>query len=1226
MNDLSGLIGELSPEQLELLRLKVDKISSRAAGPARVQLVARTDEIDTFPLSFAQQRFWFLHQLYPDSSAYNIPFAVRLKGPLNVTALEQVFRELLRRHKVLNTSFTSQDGQPVQVIAPAYAGPVLVTEDLRQLEAGEREAQMWHLVTENSQRPFDLTRAPLLRARLLRLSNDEQVLVLAVDHIATDAGSAGILLQELTALYHAFVMGQPSPLPKLPFQYADFAAWQRQWLEGKVIDSQLAYWRQQLAGAPRKLDLPTDRARSRAREFQSASYSLELPQTLAAGIRDFSQREGVTLFMTLFTAFAGLLYLYTKQQDIVVATPISNRNRPEFQNLIGCFINHLLMRTILSSELSLRELLYQVRETTLNAHANQDLPFERLVAELQPDRTMGDDPLLRVVFNFYDSRLPELSLTDLQVEPLDLKLGTGSDLDLRVVDTGRTLVGAFRYNPGLFEAQTIEQLAVSLAAILEAIIERPETKLSHLALTDELKARVEAARLREQPQTITIAATFTADPIQESVAFWMRELDVPARIELAPYNQILQQLLDPSSQLSQQGSGINVILLRLGDWQFQSEERETRHDTEASSLPDLDETLDRNLRDFVLALRSAAARSPRPFVVCLCPSAPAGGYDQMLGPRLLQRAEQSLVSEFADVAGVYLVTESELFETYPVASYHDAYADKLGHVPFRPDFFTALGTLIARKICALRNTPYKVLVLDGDQTLWKGVVGEDGVPGIEIDAPHAALQQFVVDQQRAGMLVCVCSKNNEEDVMEVFRQHPEMPLRREHLVAARINWKAKSENLKSLATQLQLGLESFVFIDDDPVECAEVGTRCPEVLTLQLPRETDTFARFLKHVWAFDRLKLTDEDRQRTVLYRQNVERERFREQSMTFQDFLSSLELKIEIDPLESSELGRVAQLIRRTNQFNTTTIRLTEGELQSLCRRPEVECQVVRVRDRFGDYGLVGALFTEAGPESIKISVLLLSCRVLGRGVEHKMLFTAARMAEERGLARVDVPYFPTERNLPALSFLESVGAKFRAPEANGYIFKLPVEVAAAVSYQAPAESSGAPGRFGRDLTGSPAPSSDAAHLPAAVVRRIATELFDAGKINQAIEEQNLRVRPAGVESFVAPRTPVEEKLAEIWKRNLGVERIGIHDNFFKLGGHSLQGTLLMSRVRDAFQVELPLLTLFDAPTVAGLAQAIKLRQVEHASAEELSELLEGMDELSDEEVRAFLAAEQE
>ena len=1212
MSDASRLIQELSPEQLDLLRLSLSKIGGTTTEPARMRLAARTGEIDTFPLSFAQQRFWFLHQLYPDSSAYNIPFAARLKGSLNVMILEQAFSELLRRHKVLNTSFRSQDGEPVQVIARAHTGPLVVTRDLSPLEAGPREAEMWRLVAEACRTPFDIAHVPLLRALVIRLSDQEHVLVLVVDHIATDAGSAGILLQELAALYNAFLIGNSSPLPELPFQYADFAAWQRESLEGEVIDSQLAYWRRQLADAPRKLALPTDRSRAHASESQSASYSLDLPPELVTGIRNFSQSEGVTLFMTFFTAFSALLYLYTEQQDIVVATPVSNRNA-DLKNLIGCFINHLLMRTNLSPELSMRELLMQVRETTLNAHANQDLPFERLVAELRPAREAGNDPLLQVVFNFYDSRLPELVLTGLQVEQLDLKLGTASDLDLRIIDTGRSIIGGFRYDARLFEPRTIEQFGASMIAILEAIEKRPDTRLSQLALTRELATVVEAARIREQPQIITVAATFTADQIQDSLSFWMRELDIPAKIEIAPYHQIIQQLLDPVSQFSQSHSGVNVILLRLSDWQFQREEENT------TETPEIDQSLPRNLSGFVLALKSAAARTSRPFVVCLCPSRSVSDKEQ------LASAQRSLVSELQDVAGVYLVAEADLFEAYPVSSYDDAYADRIGHVPFKPVFFTALGTLIARKICALRSAPYKVLVLDCDQTLWKGVLGEDGVKGIEVTSPHASLQRFALAQQQAGMLICICSKNDEEDVMAVFDQRPEMLLRPEHLAATRINWKAKSENLKSLAAQLNLSLESFIFIDDDPVECAEVEAGCPDVLTLALPRESEIIPRFLKHTWAFDRLKLTDEDRQRTVLYRQNVERERFREESVTFKDFLQSLELKIEIDEMSSSELSRVSQLTRRTNQFNTTAIRLTEPELQALCRRPEVNCYVVRVCDRFGDYGLVGTLLTETGPEALRITLLLLSCRVLGRGVEHQILIRAAKLAQERGLRYVDLPYFPTERNLPALTFLKSLGSKFCTPEANGWIFRLPVEVAAAVTHPAMDESS-ATSQLTSDFTTSRASNTPAARLPPTVVRRIASELFDAEQINQVIEKRNQQTIAKSSAVFVAPRTPIEEKLAEIWKQNLRVERVGIHDNFFKLGGHSLQGTLLMSRIRDAFQVELPLLTLFEMPTIAGMAEAIKLRQVEQVSGEELDELLADLDQLSDEEVRALLAADQE
>ncbi|MGH9904182.1 MAG: HAD-IIIC family phosphatase, partial [Pyrinomonadaceae bacterium] len=412
-----------------------------------------------------------------------------------------------------------------------------------------------------------------------------------------------------------------------------------------------------------------------------------------------------------------------------------------------------------------------------------------------------------------------------------------------------------------------------------------------------------------------------AEPVEKSLSFWLGELGIPQPIAFAPYNQVFQQLLDPSSLLAANQNGINVILARPVDWQ--------QAQVNAGSGADAGTDIERNTRDFARAVSGAAARSAAIHFVFLCPASP----DSAVDPALKQM-EELIVSELRATPRVHVVTSQALAATYPVAEYYDAQADKLAHMPYTPLFFTALGSMIARKIHALKNSGYKVIVLDGDQTLWDGVCGEDGPSGIRIGAERKALQEFMVEQHNAGTLLSLCSANNEEDVAEVFSCHPEMPLKREHFAASRINWRPKSENIKALAKELQLGLDSFIFIDDDVVACAEVQTHCPEVLTLQLPREVDAIPRFLRHLWVFDRLTITEEAGQRTVLYAQHAQRERIRQASPTLQDFLTSLDLKIQIMPLAAEHLARVVELTQRTNQFNLTTIRRSEAEIQARCQ----------------------------------------------------------------------------------------------------------------------------------------------------------------------------------------------------------------------------------------------------------------------------------------------------
>ena len=690
----------------------------------------------------------------------------------------------------------------------------------------------------------------------------------------------------------------------------------------------------------------------------------------------------------------------------------------------------------------------------------------------------------------------------------------------------------------------------------------------------------QAHKFQDGQQTIAITSTFTAEPVEESLLFWMQELEIPSVIEFAPYNQVFQQLLDPSSLLLQNQKGLNIILLRFEDWQ--------RFDADAEVETDSTQKVERNVKDLVTALKSAATPSATPYIVCLCPSSPAAkvNTNQIA---CFQQMEDLLVDELSNIANIYLIGTQDL-DVYPVEDYYDSQRDDLGHIPFTPLFFTALGTTLARKIYAIKSPPHKVIVLDCDNTLWKGVVGEDGVMGIEIASGWKLLQEFVVAQQQAGMLICLCSKNNEADVVEVFEQRPDMPLRQEHIVSWRINWMPKSENIKALAAELNLGLDSFIFVDDNPVECAEVQASCPGVLTLQLPIDDD-IPRFLKHVWAFERLRVTKEDKQRTALYKQNLERDRFAKDSLTFEDFLAKLALKIEISEPSASQLPRLSQLTQRTNQFNFTTIRRSESEIQQLSQSG-LECRIVEVSDRFGDYGLVGEMIFSCSEDAIGTDTFLLSCRVLGRGVEHAMLNHLAEIAKERGLIRVDITYIPTKKNLPALNFLDSLGTDFKQPLNQGYRYCLPVEFAAAFSYKTqaaqPISESDAVVKAAV-ATGVATPQTG----KSARLNRIANELYAPEPILQQIESQQRQQKTSRTtylqQSLVAPRTETERILAALWAKLLRIEAVGITDDYFELGGTSLLAVELFTQIEKLFGKKLPLTTIVEAPKIEQLAHLL-------------------------------------
>ncbi|MCC6861111.1 MAG: HAD-IIIC family phosphatase [Bryobacterales bacterium] len=696
---------------------------------------------------------------------------------------------------------------------------------------------------------------------------------------------------------------------------------------------------------------------------------------------------------------------------------------------------------------------------------------------------------------------------------------------------------------------------------------------------------------------LAVSATFTAELIEDTLRFWMRELGLDFEIRFAPYNQVFQQLLDPGSLLLGNRSGVNLVLARLEDW--------------AQSGP---EALESNVRHFISCLHSAAAAVAAPLVVCLCPDSP-----RFLSGReeTIERLHQSVCTAAAELNSVYVLTAGAILRSYPVSGYYDPHGDELGHVPYTPAFFAALGTAAARRIRSLRVTPYKVVVLDCDETLWSGICGEDGPEGIRIDPPRRALQEFMLAQHDAGMLLCLCSKNNEEDVLETFRLNPDMPLRLEHFASRRINWEPKSSNLVVLAEELGLGLESFILVDDNPKECAEVQANRPEVLTLQLPSDPSGIPGFLEHVWAFDHLKTTAEDSRRTLLYSQRAERHRLEKQAVSLEAFLEALDLKIEIAPVRREQIARVSQLTQRTNQMNFTAVRRTEGQIQALLRAG-AECLTVEVKDRFGSYGLVGVMIFESSPEALTLDTFLLSCRALGRGVEHRMLARLGELAPERGAGWVLVRFRPAARNRPALDLLRSVGRDFEQPDGESLLFRFPAAYLAGVRYK-PNERPSKPS-FEKPLetvANNGRPETDFA--------RIARELSRPERILEHVRAGR-QASSAAANSDAAPRTGLERELTALWSRLLHVPSLGVHDNFFDLGGHSLLAVQLISEVRRKFNVDLSLQIIYGgAFTVAELAKAIELFQIEQAGAGGYDDLLAELEGLSDEEVKALLAREQ-
>ena len=450
---------------------------------SQYQIITPRQNRDNAPLSFAQQQLWFLDQLEPNSSLYNILRAVRLNGNLNRQILKQALDAIVAHHETIRTNYISEDGKPIQVIASPQSVELQVI-DLQQYEQAELETQVQRLLQQENQRPFNLASDLMLRGCLLQLAPQEHILVLVMHHIASDGWSMGILSKQLSKLYKAFSEGKSNPLEKLPIQYADYAFWQRERLSGEILDQQLNYWQQQLAGANPVLELPTDRPRPPVQTYRGASQSLTLPQSLSDKLKHFCQQEGVTLYMTLLAAFQTLLYRYSGQPDIIVGSPIAGRNRTEIEGLIGFFINTLVLRADLSGNPSFQELLGRVRSTTLDAYAHQDLPFEKLVEELNPERSLSHNPLFQVFFNMLNFEETQLELPGLKTELISVGETTTSkfDLTLYVAEQEDKIKLTLVYNIDLFALERMVEMLNQYHHLLGQIIENLEVRICDLVM------------------------------------------------------------------------------------------------------------------------------------------------------------------------------------------------------------------------------------------------------------------------------------------------------------------------------------------------------------------------------------------------------------------------------------------------------------------------------------------------------------------------------------------------------------------------------------------------------------------------------------------------------------------------------------------------------------------------------------------------------------------------
>ncbi|MDY7228257.1 amino acid adenylation domain-containing protein [Hyalangium sp. s54d21] len=1058
-----------------------DLVSQTQGGQQAAPSITSASRGAVVPLSFAQERLWFLQQLAPASAAYNYPAFFRMHGPLDADALEKSLQVLVSRHESLRTRFSEIDGQPMQVIA-AHLPLRIERIELRSLPREEQEQEVHRRAEAEARRPFNLHRAPLLRANLLTLGDDEHVLLLNLHHSVTDGWSMDVLYSELEALYGALPQGQPPALPTLALQYADYAAWQRQWAETPAMEEQLTWWKNQLAGAPPVLELPTDRPRPPVQDFRGARVPFQIGRETTAALRALSAQERVTPTMVLLAAFQALLHRYAGQEEFLVGMPHASRERSELAGVVGFFVNTLPMRADLSGAPSFRTLLARVRETSLGAHEHAEVPFERLVKALRPDRDLSTLPLVQVMFAPQVSKLGQLKLDGLGVEPLDLDPGRAPfDLTLLSWEEADTLAGQWEYATALFDRSTLERMAGHLCRLLEGAVRQPDALLSGLPLLAEEERQQLLVRWNDTavdyPRDSTIPEAFAEQVLRapESVAvrFGSRQLTYRQLDQRA--NQLAWRLrrmgVGPDSRVAiAMERSLELVIALVGILK-----------AGGAYVP-----LDTDYPRERLALMLEASRPDALITTtALLPKVPAQG----LGHLLMDEARLEEEPTSAPDSGV---TARNL-----------AYISFTSGSTGRPKGVCIEQRSVLRLVKNIRyaelgpgETLLLASILSFDTStfeLWGSLLTGATLAVFPPHPPADALELTEV-VARHGVTCLYLSSGLFAQAVDVAAQRLASVPSLRHIVVA-------GDVLSAPHTRRMVELGVTVTNAYGPTECTTFATawrmephsRVEDPVPLGQPISNTTCYVLDEHmqpvpIGVAGELYLGGDGLARGYMGQPELTAERF------------------VPDPFGSEPGGRLYRTGDRVHWRS-------DGALEFL-----------------------GRLDTQV--------------KVRGHRIELAEVETALLS-------------FPSVSKAVAVAREDSPGQK----RLVGYVVA-PPELDMAV--------------LRTHLT---------EHLPrymqpSALVRLETLPLTLPGKIDRRALPAPSTTRPGSEQSFVAPRSELEHTLGAIWQEVLGVERVGVEDAFFDLGGHSLLLAQVRVRIRERLERDIGLVTLFQYPTIRQLA----------------------------------------
>ncbi len=966
-------------------------LASKLDEPA-VPLKEENDDgknyLKRYPLSFSQTGIYAAQALSPDSAAFNMPSKLIVEGRLDVDVFKRALERIIARHDSLRTNFHVREEGIRQEVS---------SEVSIDFERSQSSLDLLGIIESEFVQPFDLNSDLLLRIHVVECKEDQTIVLIDLHHIIADGRSLEILIEELSDAYNGF------PLCKLENQYRDYIDWLGSQNAKGSIGRQLEYWLD-IFKDYRKPRLPYNISeQGDSTEYRNISFKIE--GGLYREAKRFCEETNVTMHILSLAAYSIVLSGFCGQKDVAIGSPVIARGPKRFSKTVGMFVNTIAYRCRIDSDKSVLEYLLDIKNIILNSYDNRDCPFELLVKHFDGRGDSMVNPIFDTMLTYHNFEFESIRFGNSVVKVREIQCKEARfDLHPIFTESDGSVECIFEFCRDRFEIETIDRLAGDLRKAISLMISDSSANVSEILGQKGLYQDLENAY-------VNILANYTADPMVPHLNYWMREIGIVAEIDVAPYNQIHQQIIDQQSRFWTSGNSINIILIKADEWADFSISSD-------NDIPVLLDTIGKALDEFVHMLESVSLETT--CIVCFSPVSPR--FASFMSE--IQKIENNTIEQLNCLRNVYSFGSSLFYNLYQLDNYFDEFAYEEGKIPYTEECYAAIGTSLGRSIYALRKQDRKVIALDCDGTLWKGICGELGTYGIQMDEGHRYLNEFMIRQQEKGVLLCLCSRNNEKDVLDVIDRRDDVLIDRNHLVAWRINWESKSANLLSIAQELNLGVDSFIFIDDDPIQCAEVERSLPEVLVLQLPNDSREIKPFLDHIWDFDKICITEDDRKRTSYYRQNVASNNLKNGCDNLDDFIKKLNQDIRIKPIAVKDFERVAQLTQRTNQFNLNGSSQCVKDIERSCNLEASMFLTVKVCDRFGDYGIVGAIYSILENSALKIEMFVLSCRILGRNVEEYIIEYLWELAVSQDKNNLVLMFRRTEKNGAVMEFLKNFG----------------------------------------------------------------------------------------------------------------------------------------------------------------------------------------------------------